>query len=96
VLFRSEYYHFTVGVGWRWNIITLLWMCGGAGMSLHCGCVVPLHRVPSIALTRTLLLSENEERLENVCTNSNIVLKCARQRMVQTQNLHAIWDFFSL
>jgi hypothetical protein len=35
--------HFTVDVWWRWNVVTSLWMCGGAGMlSRHCGCVLTL------------------------------------------------------
>jgi hypothetical protein len=48
--FRSvvalESCHFTVDVWWRWNVVTSLLMCGGAGMlTLHCGCVVALYPV---------------------------------------------------
>jgi len=39
----QEYCHFTVDVWWRRNVVTLLLMCGGAGMlSLYCWCVVAL------------------------------------------------------
>jgi hypothetical protein len=38
-----EYCHFTADVWFRWNIVTLLRMCGGAGiLLLYCGCVVDL------------------------------------------------------
>jgi hypothetical protein len=33
---------FTADAWWLWNVITSVRICGGAGMSFHCGCVMAL------------------------------------------------------
>ena len=49
-----EYCHFTVGVWWRWNIVTSLWTCGGA-----LSCWQATFYLPQIAAALITTLSRN-------------------------------------